>query len=56
MDNDKVHVINWLKEIMADPENWHQWYSDSEVKLLAECALELLTLEGKHERISEATA
>ncbi|MBP5461882.1 MAG: hypothetical protein J6Y20_07145 [Lachnospiraceae bacterium] len=44
-----AQVVDWLKEIIADPENWHRWYSDSEAKLLAEYTLELLTLEVKHE-------
>ena len=41
--NDKAQVIDWLKAIIDDPENWHQWYSDSEVKGLADDALNLLS-------------
>lgn len=41
--NDKAQVIDWLKEIIDDPENWYRWYSDSEVKGLAEDVLKLLS-------------
>ena len=35
---DKGNVIDWLNEIISDPENWHRFYSDAEVKSLAEQA------------------
>ena len=38
----KWEVIDWLKSIIDDPENWHRWYSDSEVKLLAEQAKQMI--------------
>ena len=39
---DKGNVLDWLNEIISDPENWHRWYSDSEVKLLAEYAKRMI--------------
>ena len=41
-DIDKVDVIEWLKEIIREPEKWRALYSPSETKLLAESTLELL--------------
>lgn len=40
-DQDKGNVLDWLNAIIDDPENWKQWYSDSEVKVLAEHAKEM---------------
>ena len=48
-DRDKGNVLDWLKEIVENPENWHQWYSDSEVKLLAEQAIEIITGQSCNE-------
>ena len=42
MDKDTADVIDWLNEIIDNPEEWQQFYSDSEVKLLAEKAKELI--------------
>ena len=41
-EQEKGNVIDWLNEIINDPENWHRFYSDSEVKTLAEDALKLI--------------
>lgn len=41
MENDKRDVIDWLND-MANDEQWHCYYSDSELRLLAKDALELL--------------
>ena len=38
---DKGLVLDWLNEIIDNPEEWKRFYSDSEVKLLAEKAKEL---------------
>ncbi len=35
-------VIDWLQEIMDSPEDWKMYYSDSEVKTLAEQTMEFL--------------
>ena len=35
-------VIDWLQEIIDNPENWRMFYSDNEVKTLAENALKLI--------------
>lgn len=40
---DKGLVMIWLSEIIDDPENYKMFYSDSEQKLLAEHALELIS-------------
>lgn len=37
----KGNVTDWLNEIIDDPEEWHRFYSDAEVKTLAEQAKEL---------------
>ena len=42
-EKDKGLVIDWLNEIIDNPEEWKQFYSDSEVKLLAEKAKELMS-------------
>lgn len=42
MEQDKGNVLDWLDDIIDDPKNWKQWYSDSEVKVLAEQAKEML--------------
>ena len=42
MDKDTADVIDWMNEIIDNPEEWQQFYSDSEVKLLAEKAKELI--------------
>ena len=42
-EDEKFLVIDWLREIIEDPEGWKEWYSDSEVKTLAENALKMLT-------------
>lgn len=41
-DKDRGLVIDWLEEIVSDPEGWQRFYSSSEQKLLAEDALALL--------------
>lgn len=41
-EKEKGLVIDWLKEIADNPEEWQQYYSSSETKLLAEKAIELL--------------
>ena len=35
-------VIDWLQEIIGNHENWKEFYSDSEVKTLAENALKII--------------
>ena len=42
MDDNKVQVIEWLSMIIDDPEGWYQFYSDSEIKTLAEYAMKLI--------------
>lgn len=39
---EKGLVIDWLNEIIDNPEEWKRFYSNSEVKLLAEKAKELI--------------
>ena len=41
MENNKLDVIDWLNDI-ADGDDWPSYYSDSEIRLLAKDALELL--------------
>lgn len=41
MENDKRDVIDWLSD-MANDEQWLWYYSDSEVRMLAKDALEML--------------
>ena len=41
MENDKRDVIDWLND-MANDEEWPCYYSDSELRMLAKDALELL--------------
>ena len=41
MENDKRNVMDWLND-MAHDEKWPCYYSDSEVRMLAKDALELL--------------
>lgn len=42
-EDEKLQVIDWLNEIIENPEVWKWFYSDSEVKTLAENALKMLT-------------
>jgi hypothetical protein len=35
-------IIDWLQEIIDNPEGWREFYSDSEVKYLAEKTMKLL--------------
>lgn len=42
MHNDKGQVTDWLEEIVREPDEWQMFFSSSEVKMLAEDALELL--------------
>lgn len=42
MENEKGQVVDWLNEIISNPDGWKQWYSESEVKSLAEIALKLI--------------
>ena len=41
MENDKRDVMDWLND-MAHDEKWYCYYSDSEVRMLAKDALEML--------------
>ena len=41
-EKDEALVIDWLNEIIDNPEEWQRFYSDSEVKLLAEKAKDLI--------------
>lgn len=41
-EKEKELVLDWLNEIIDNPEEWREFYSDSEVKLLAEKAKELI--------------
>ena len=41
MENNKLDVIDWLND-MANDDDWPSYYSDSEIRLLAKDALELL--------------
>ena len=40
--NDFDNVVDWLNDIISDPEGYRKWYSDSEQALLAEKALEII--------------
>ena len=40
-ENDMENIFDWLREIVKNPEGWKEFYSDSEVKLMAEHALEI---------------
>ena len=42
MTDDEILVIEWLNDIVDDPENYRNCYSDSEQKGLAETALQML--------------
>ena len=42
MTDDEILVIEWLHDIVYDPENYRNCYSDSEQKGLAETALQML--------------
>ena len=42
-ENEKGLVMDWLQEIIDNPEGWREFYSDSEVKYLAEKTIELIT-------------
>ena len=35
-------VLDWLHEIIDNPNGWKEFYSDSEVKYLAEKIIELI--------------
>ena len=50
-DKDRGLVIDWLEEIVSDPEGWQRFYSSSEQKLLAEDALALL--KEQEDRIND---
>ena len=41
-EQNKANVLDWLNEIIDNPEEWHRFYSDAEVKTLAEQAKELI--------------
>ena len=41
-EKEKGLVLDWLQEIIDNPEEWKMFYSDSEVKLLAEKAREMI--------------
>ena len=41
-EKEKGLVIDWLKEIADNPAEWEQYYSETETKLLAEKAIELI--------------
>ena len=40
-DVDTDNIEDWLHEIVKNPKGWRVFYSDSEVKLMAEHALEI---------------
>jgi len=42
-ENEKGLVMDWLKEIIENPTEWRDFYSDSEVQLLAQKTMELIT-------------
>lgn len=42
-EKDISDILDWLQEVIDNPEEWKQFYSDSEVKLLAEKAKELIS-------------
>ena len=43
MDENEIRlVIDWLQEIVYNPDGWREFYSDSEVKYLAEKIIELI--------------
>ena len=49
-DTDKANALDWLNEIVTNPDGWRMFYSDSETKSCAEAAVELLKeqeAEGK---------
>ena len=43
-EKDASDIVDWLQEIIDNPEEWKQFYSDSEAKLLAEKAKELISI------------
>ena len=47
MHNDKGQVTDWLEQIVKEPDEWILFFSSSEVKMLAEDALELLKEQPK---------
>ena len=51
MHNDKGQVTDWLEQIVKDPDEWILFFSSSEVKMLAEDALELL--KEQHDRLEQ---
>lgn len=40
--NEFNNVVDWLNDIISDPEGYKTWYSDSEQARLAEKALEII--------------
>ena len=40
--NEFANVVDWLNDIISDPEGYKDWYSDSEQAWLAEKALEII--------------
>lgn len=40
--NDFDNIVDWLNDIIYDPEGYKAWYSDSEQAWLAEKALEII--------------
>ena len=56
-EKQKGLVIDWLQEIIDNPEEWKEFYSDSEVKLLAEYAKELISnmVRGVYGRTNKQT-
>ena len=50
MSEDLKNSLDWLNEIVTNPDGWRMFYSDSETKSCAEAAVELLKeqeAEGK---------
>lgn len=41
-DIDKANAIDWLNEIITNPNEWRMFYSDSETKTCAEAVLTML--------------
>ena len=42
MSEDMKNALDWLNEIITNPNGWRMFYSDSETKTCAEATLELL--------------
>ena len=41
-ETDKANALDWLNDIVTNPDEWHMFYSDSETKICAETVISML--------------